>query len=101
MSENLTVKQIKEELDFMGVEYESNARKDELLKLLEEADQQVPVEPKKYVVIADFKDLEDNAYVYFKDDPYPRKGMKVDEERIQELSTTKNKRNRVLIKEQD
>jgi len=99
MSE-LTVKEIKEQLDDLGVEYDKNAKKDELKALLEEA-QNKPPETKKYVVLHDFKDLEDNGYVYFKDDPYPRKGKTVDDERILELTTTKNKRNRVLIKEQE
>ena len=100
MSKNPTVPEIKQQLDSLGVEYESNMKKEELIMLLEVA-QKKPPESKKYVVLYDFKDLEDNSYVYFKDDPFPRKGKTVDDERIQELSTTNNKRNKILIKEQD
>lgn len=98
---SLTVKEIKEELDFLGVEYKNNAKKDELLKLLEEADNQVAEELKKYVVLHDFKDLEDKGAVYFKGDTYPRKGLHVDDERIQELSSDENKIGKQLIKEQE
>ena len=50
-----------------------------------------------YKVIEDWKDFEDNDYIYYKGDPYPREGLEVSEERIQELSTKDNKRNQVLI----
>ncbi|MEM5598409.1 hypothetical protein AAHB53_22620 [Niallia circulans] len=57
---------------------------------------------KKYVVVHDFKDLKDNDRIYIKDDPYPAEGAKnPTAARIKELSSTKNKMNRVLIKEQD
>lgn len=52
----------------------------------------------KYVVVKDFKDLQDNDYVYKKDDPFPRTG-RAKKERIEELSTKKNKRGEVLIRE--
>ncbi|MEK4973253.1 hypothetical protein NSQ89_12895 [Niallia sp. FSL R7-0648] len=57
---------------------------------------------KKYVVVYDFKDLKDNDRIYIKDDPYPAEGAKnPTAARIKELSSTKNKMKRVLIKEQD
>lgn len=57
---------------------------------------------KKYVVVHDFKDLKDNDRIYIKDDPYPAEGAKnPTAARIKELSSTKNKMKRVLIKEQD
>lgn len=57
---------------------------------------------KEYVVVADFKDLKDNGRVYLKGDIYPAEGAtKPTAARIKELSSTKNKINKVLIKEQD
>ena len=56
---------------------------------------------KKYYVTKDWTDLQDGNHVYKANDPYPRKGKKVSEERIAELSSTENKRKEVLIKEQD
>jgi hypothetical protein len=57
---------------------------------------------KKYDVVFDFKDLKDNDRIYIKNDPYPAEGAKKPTpERIKELSSTKNKMNRVLIKERD
>lgn len=56
---------------------------------------------KKYVVVHDFKDLKDNNHIYIKGDPYPRESnQKVSAARIKELSSTKNKMKKVLIKEQ-
>ncbi|PAD70898.1 hypothetical protein CHH83_01425 [Bacillus sp. 7586-K] len=56
---------------------------------------------KKYVVVHDFKDLKDNDRVYIKDDSYPAVGAKKPTAaRIKELSSTKNKMKKVLIKEQ-
>ncbi|MFD2628784.1 hypothetical protein [Oceanobacillus kapialis] len=119
MSKKLTVDQIKEQLDKKEIEYKSNMSRDELLGLLYEDQGKEPSEsntaveeenietkedptPKRYVVVHDFKDLEDNGFVYFKGDPFPRKENKdVEEERIHELASTKNKQNKVLIKEQD
>lgn len=99
----MTVKEIKQELDALGIEYDNKMKKEELLKLLEE--HTVTAEElklKKYVVLHDFKDLEDNGYVYFKDDFYPRKeNKKVTEKRIQELMSDKNKIGKPLIKEQE
>jgi hypothetical protein len=65
--------------------------------------EQLEVEPpKKYIVVHDFRDLKDNNAIYFKGDIYPKgDDVVVDEQRIKELSTTKNKIGKVLIKEQD
>lgn len=49
-------------------------------------------------VVEDFKDLQDNDYIYYKGDTFPREGANVSDERIQELSSDKNKRKTVLIK---
>lgn len=64
--------------------------------------EKVKEEPqKKYVVVYDFKDLKDNDRVYIKNDPYPAEGAKKPTaDRIKELSSTKNKMKKVLIKEQ-
>lgn len=51
-----------------------------------------------YVVVKDFKDLEDNNHIYKKDHQYPRNNKKADPERVKALSTTDNKRKEVLIK---
>lgn len=57
---------------------------------------------KKYVVVVDFKDLKDNSRVYIKGDVYPAEDApKPTAARIKELSSTKNKMKKVLIKEQD
>lgn len=57
---------------------------------------------KKYVVVYDFKDLKDNNRIYIKGDIYPAEGaQKPTAARIKELSSTKNKINKVLIKEQE
>ncbi|MCG3418966.1 HeH/LEM domain-containing protein [Oceanobacillus jordanicus] len=115
----LTIPEIKKQLDEKGIEYKSNMKQEELLDLLngeqeketskpdaaaEEKNTETKEEPKpkQYVVVRDFKDLEDNSFVYFKGDSFPRKENKdVDEARIQELKSTKNKQNKVLIKEQE
>ncbi|MCT1577534.1 hypothetical protein M3E13_11460 [Oceanobacillus kimchii] len=104
----MKVEEIKKQLDELGVEYDSKLNKDGLLELLEthsasDKEEDIAVAPtKKYIVVEDFKDLEDNDFIYTKDDLYPREENKnVDEKRIKELSSIKNKRNRVLIREQD
>ena len=54
----------------------------------------------KYIVVNAFKDLEDNEHIYKVGDEYPRAGREIDEiskERIYQLTTTNNKRERVLI----
>lgn len=57
------------------------------------------IDTKKFVVVDDFRDLQDNNKIYTKGDEFPTKGKTV--ARIKELSTTKNKLNKVLIKEQE
>ena len=56
----------------------------------------------KYEVIENFKDLEDNEYVYLKNvkrkNIYPREGLKPTKKRIEELSSNKNKIGKPLIK---
>lgn len=57
-----------------------------------------------YIVIKDFKDLEDNDYIYISGDEYPRKGKSIEDiplERINALSSNQNKLGRVLIKKID
>lgn len=98
----MTVKEIKEELDALGIEYDNKMKKEELLKLLEEYTVTAEeLKPKKYVVLHDFKDLEDKGYVYIKGGIYPREGKQVDEDRVRELMSTVNKIGKPLIKEQD
>lgn len=50
-----------------------------------------------YKVIVSFVDLQDNLFVYKVGDTFPRKGLKVSEERYKELSSSENKRNIPLI----
>jgi hypothetical protein len=50
-----------------------------------------------YKVIKDFTDLQDKNHVYLAGDEFPRKGTKVDNARILELSTDANKRGEILI----
>lgn len=50
-----------------------------------------------YKVIKDFTDLQDKNHVYLAGDEFPRKGVKVDNARILELSTNANKRGEILI----
>jgi len=52
----------------------------------------------KYVVTTDFTDLQDGNHVYRAGDKYPRKGN-ASKKRIEELTSTKNKRKEVVIKE--
>lgn len=54
----------------------------------------------KYIVIHDFKDLEDDEHVYLvsRKDIYPREGLKPTKARIKELTTNKNKIGKALIK---
>lgn len=51
-----------------------------------------------YKVIAYFQDLQDEKYEYNVGDTFPRKGLKVSEERLAELSGKDNKRGIELIK---
>ena len=50
-----------------------------------------------YKVIAHFKDLQDNNYEYNPGDTFPRTGYEASEERIDELSTDKNRRHKPVI----
>lgn len=50
-----------------------------------------------YKVIKTFADLQDNGFRYDAGDIFPRKGLKVSDERLEELSTAKNKRHTPLI----
>lgn len=52
----------------------------------------------KYVVTNRFADLNDNRRVYEVGDEYPREGLEVSEERLAELSSTKNKAGFSVIK---
>ena len=51
-----------------------------------------------YKVISSFKDLEDNRHLYSAGDIYPREGVTVSKERINELKTDNNKVGKPLIK---
>lgn len=51
----------------------------------------------RYTVIRDFTDLQDNNFKYRVGDEFPRPGTKVSDERIDELSTTKNRRGLPMI----
>lgn len=50
-----------------------------------------------YKVIHYFTDLQDFNHPYHVGDTFPREGMKVSEERLKELSTSKNKQGKPLI----
>lgn len=50
-----------------------------------------------YKVIKHFTDLQDKSYAYNEGDEFPRKGLEVSNERLEELSSNKNKRGIPLI----
>lgn len=52
-----------------------------------------------YKAITSFIDLQDNSYKYHAGDAFPREGMEVSEERIEELLTDKNRRHKPMIEE--
>ena len=52
-----------------------------------------------YKVIRMFSDLLDGGHVYKPGDIFPRDGTEVTEDRINELSTAKNRRGKPLIQE--
>lgn len=52
----------------------------------------------KYKVIKYFKDAKDNNRAYRPGESYPREGLEVSEERLEELSTTNNRRGVAVIK---
>lgn len=51
----------------------------------------------KYRVIEFFTDAQDSKHAYNVGDEYPRKGVTATPERIKELSSANNKRNKPLI----
>ena len=51
----------------------------------------------QYKVINYFSDLQDNNFAYEVGDEFPRKGLKVSEERISELSGSENLQKKPLI----
>lgn len=53
----------------------------------------------KYNVLRYFTDLQDDGYPYSVGDEYPRKGLTVTPERIEELKSGNNKRGIALIEE--
>ena len=52
-----------------------------------------------YKCIVFFSDLHDKSYKYRPGDEFPRPGLKVSPERIEELSTNKNRRGFPVIEE--
>lgn len=95
---NLTKKEITEELDGLGIEYDQSLRKDDLQALLDEhSSLEAPQPEKTYVVIYDFKDLKDQDTIYTKGDPYPKTGIEVPKERLEELQGKENKIGKPLI----
>lgn len=50
-----------------------------------------------YKAIAFFKDLHDKSFEYRPGDVFPRSGLRVSQERIEELSTNKNRRGKPVI----
>ena len=54
----------------------------------------------KYEVLEYFEDKQDNRRKYFPGDAYPRRGLKPTAERLEELSTDRNRRGVPLIKEE-
>ena len=52
-----------------------------------------------YRVIKPFADLKDNNYAYYVGDTFPRNGVEVDAERIEELASNKNRLGVPLIEE--
>lgn len=53
-----------------------------------------------YKVIRFFTDLQDDDYLYREGDVFPRDGMEVTKERLEELSGYENKQKTPLIKEE-
>ena len=51
----------------------------------------------QYKVIKNFTDLQDKNHKYVAGDQYPRNGLTVSDERINELATNKNKRGTPMI----
>lgn len=55
----------------------------------------------KYEVIEFFTDLQDGGHMYNVGDTYPRRGLKPAAKRIDELSTSRNRRGEPLIRAVD
>ena len=53
----------------------------------------------KYRVITTFTDLQDNGYRYHTGDTFPRDGVEISTERVEELLTDKNRRRKPMIEE--
>lgn len=51
-----------------------------------------------YRVVRYFEDLQDNSYAYNAGDKFPRDGMSVSQDRIDELASANNKQGTVLIR---
>lgn len=92
--ESLTKKEISKKLTDLGIEHNMRQNKAELIALFPKKEEN----KRKYVVVYRFKDLQDNDKIYRPGDEFDTSGKS--EERIKELSTTKNKIGKVLIKEQ-
>lgn len=101
-----TKKELSARLTELEVPHDQKWTKDELIDLLraeggqfDEKEVQT-VEAESYIVLHAFKDLEDKGYVYEKNSRYPRKANKeVTKQRVDELSSNKNKLGKQLIKE--
>ena len=55
-----------------------------------------------YIVVSSFKDLTDNEFEYTVGDEFPRKERSINDitkDRLEELTTKKNKKGKILIKE--
>ena len=50
-----------------------------------------------YKALEHFRDLQDNGYSYDTGDIFPREGLTVDQARIDELASDKNRRHRPMI----
>lgn len=54
-----------------------------------------------YRALKTFRDLQDNAHKYQAGDIFPREGLSVSEDRIEELSTSNNRRGEPMIEKFD
>ena len=52
-----------------------------------------------YRALTHFTDLQDDNHKYLAGDEFPRKGLKVSDERLEELLTDKNRRHKPMIEE--
>ena len=51
-----------------------------------------------YKALEHFRDLQDNGYSYDTGDIFPREGLKVEQSRLDELASDKNRRHRPMIR---